>query len=110
MSQFGPTNSPPSSKRRKLDDRGLPPSVRTNSLNDILSLESSHTGSTRDEPREDLSNAKSSKSNSEVGSLGSALANEDDDSSLFEGSNCPFILPNDWEMNKHCSSLSTKVT
>ena len=110
MSKFGPTDSPPSSKHRKLDDRGLPPSLSTDSLDNVLSLELSYTGSSRDESREDLSNAKSSKSSSEVGSLGSASASEDDDSSLSEGSNRPFILPDDWEVNKHCSSLSAKVT
>ena len=36
MSEFGPTDSLSSSKRRKLDDRGLPPSVSTDSLDDSI--------------------------------------------------------------------------
>ena len=38
MSEFGPTDSPSLSKRRKLDDRGLPLSVSMDSLGDVLSL------------------------------------------------------------------------
>ena len=108
MSEFGPTDSLPSSKRRKLDDRGLPPSVSTDSLDDILSLESSHIGLFKDEPREDLFDVKSFESSSEVGSSGSSSTSGDDDSSSFEGSDRPFILSNDWEVNKHYSSLSSK--
>lgn len=93
-SEFGPTDSLPSSKRRKLDD--------------ILSLESSHIGLSKDEPKEDLFNVKYFKSSSEVGSSGSSSASGDDDSSSFEGSDRPFILSNDWEVNKHYSSLSGK--
>ena len=44
MSEFGSTNSPSSSKHRKLDDRGLPRSISIDSLDDVLSLESSHIG------------------------------------------------------------------
>ena len=95
MSEFGPTDSLPSSKRRKLDNRGLPPSVSTDSLDDILSLESSHIGLSKDEPREDLFDVKSFESSSEVGSSGSSSASGDDDSSSFEGSDRPFILSND---------------
>ena len=108
MSEFGSTKSLSSSKRRKLDDKGLPPSVSTDLLDDVLSLESSHTSPSRDESREDLSNAESSESSLEVGLSSSASTSGDDDSSLFEGPDCPFILPYDWEVNKHCSSLSAK--
>ena len=108
MSEFGSTKSPSSSKRRKLDDKGLPPSVSTNLLNDVLSLESSHTSPSRDKSREDLSDVESSKSSSEVGLSGSATTRGDDDSSLSEGPDCPFIVPYDWEVNKHCSFLSAK--
>ena len=96
MSEFGPTDSLPSAKRRKLDDRGLPPSVSTDSLDDILSLESSHIGLSKDEPREDLFDVKSFESSSKVGSSGSSSASGDDDSFSFEGSDRPFILSNDW--------------
>lgn len=95
MSEFGSTKSPSSSKRRKLDDKGLPPSVSTNLLDDVLSLESSHTSPSRDKSREDLSDVESSKSSLEVGLSGSATTRGDDDSSLSEGPDCPFILPDD---------------
>ena len=73
-----------------------------------LSLELSHIGLSKDEPREDLFDVKSFESNSEVGSSGSSSASGDDDSSSFEGSDRPFIFSNDWEVNKHYSSLSGK--
>ena len=72
MSEFGSTNNPSSSKHRKLDDRGLPLSVSTDSLTDVLSLKSSYIGPSRDEPREDSSGSESSEFNSEVGSPGYA--------------------------------------
>lgn len=55
-----------------------------------------------------MSDAESSKSSSEVGLSGFALTSGDDDSSLSEGPDCSFIFPDDWEVNKHCSSLSAK--
>ena len=95
MSESRSSSSPPSSKRRKLDNRGLPPSVSIDSLNDVLSLESSHTGPFRDELKENLFDVESSKSSSEVGSPGSTSASGDDDSSSSEGPDRPFILPID---------------
>ena len=77
MSEFSSTKSPSSSKCRKLD---------------VLSLESSHTSPSRDKSREDLSNAESSASSSEVRLSGSASTSGDDDSFLSEGPDCPFIL------------------
>ena len=43
-----------------------------------------------------------------LGLSGSGSTSGDDDSSLSEGPNCPFTLPDDWEVNKHCSSFSAK--
>ena len=82
-----------SSKRRKLDDRGLPRSVSTNSLVDVLSLELSHTSLSRDEPREDSSGFESSKFNSKVGSSGYASVSGDYGSPPSDGLDRPFILP-----------------
>lgn len=39
MSEYGSTSIPSSSKRRKRDNRGLPPSVSIDSIDDVLSLE-----------------------------------------------------------------------
>ena len=58
MSEFGSTSSPSSSKCRKMDDQGLRPSVSIDSIDDVLSLESSWTSLSGAEPREDLSDAK----------------------------------------------------
>ena len=78
------------------------------SLGDVLSLESSHIGSSKDESGEDSSNAESSESSFEVGLSGTALVSGDGDSSPSEGPDCPFILHDVWEVNNHCSSLSKK--
>ena len=91
-----------------MDDCGLPLSVSTDSLIDVLSLKSSYIGPSRDEPREDSSGSESSKFNSEVGSPGYTLVSGDDGSPPSEGLDCPFILPDEWEVNKHYSSLSNK--
>ena len=108
MSEFGPTNSFPSSKHRKLDDRGLPSNVSTDLLGNVLSLESSHIGSSKDESGEDSSDAESSESSFEVGLSGTTSVSGDSDSSPSEGPDCPFILLDEWEVNNHCSSLSKK--
>ena len=92
MNEFGSTNSPLSSKRRKLDDRGLPQSVSIDSLVDVLSLESSHTGLSKDEPREDSSGLESSKFSSKVRSSSYASVSGDY-GSPSEGLDRPFILP-----------------
>nr|POE97689.1 hypothetical protein CFP56_06502 [Quercus suber] len=97
MSEFGSTNIPLSSKHRKLDDRGLSRSVSIDSLDDVLSLESSHTCLYRDELKEDLSGSKSSKFSSKVGSSGYDSVSGDAGSPPFEGLNRPFILPDEWE-------------
>ena len=104
MSEFRFTNSPSSSKYRKLGNHELRRCVSIDSLDDVLSLESSRIGLSRDEPREDSSSSES-KFSSEVGSSGYALVSEDDGSPPFEGLDCPFILPNEWEVNKHCYSI-----
>nr|POE53761.1 hypothetical protein CFP56_23301 [Quercus suber] len=106
MSEFGSTNSPSSSKRRKLDECGLPRSVSTDSLNDVLSLDSSHTSPSRDVLREDSFGSESSEFNSEVGLSGYASVSKDDGTPPPYRLDRPFILPNKWEVNKHCSSLS----
>ena len=80
MSEFKTTDSPSLSKHRKLDDRGLPPNVSMDSF----------------------------ESSSEVGLSGAASISGDGDSSPFEGPDCPFILPDEWEVNNHCSFLSKK--
>ena len=108
MSEFGPIDSLPLYKHRKLDDKKLPLSVSIDLLDDVLSLESSHTSPSKDEQREDLSYAESFESSSEVRLSSSTSVSGDDDSSSSKGSDRPFILPNDWEVNKHCSSLSDK--
>lgn len=76
-------------------DRRLPPNVSTDSLSDVLSLESSHIALSKDESGEDLSDAMSSESSSEVGLSGAASVSGDGDSSPSEGPDCPFILPNE---------------
>ena len=86
----------------------MPPSVSTDLLDDVLSLESSHIGLSKYELREDLFDAESSESSSKFGLSGLTLASGDDDSSSSEGPDCHFILLDDWEVNKHCSSLSAK--
>ena len=55
-----------------------------------------------------MSDVKSFKSGLEVRSSGSTSASGDDDSSLFKGFDRPFILSDDWKVNRHYSSLSTK--
>ena len=72
----------------------------------MLSLESSHTSPSRDEPREDSSGSESFEFSSEVRSFGYASVSGDNGSPLSEGLDHPFILPNEWEVNKHYSSLS----
>uniref|UniRef100_A0A7N2LH96 Uncharacterized protein n=1 Tax=Quercus lobata TaxID=97700 RepID=A0A7N2LH96_QUELO len=62
-------------------------------------LVSSHIGSSKDELGEDLCNAKSSESSSEVGLSGATLVSGDGDSSPSEGPDYPFILPDVWEFS-----------
>ena len=71
----------------------------------MLSLESSHTSLSRDEPREDSSGSESFEFSSEVRSFGYASVSGDNGSPLYEGLDHPFILPNEWEVNKHCYSI-----
>ena len=58
MSEFRSTNSPLFSKCRKMDHRVLPPSVSIDSIDDVISLESSQTSLFGDESREDSFDAK----------------------------------------------------
>jgi len=70
-------------------------------LDDVLSLESSYTSPFGDESREDSSDA-------ELRLSGSTSVSGDGASSPFEGLDRPFILLDEWEVNKHCSSLSER--
>ena len=51
---------------------------------------------------------ESSEFSSEVGSSSYASVSRDDGSPPFEGLNRPFILLEEWEVNKYCSSLFDK--
>lgn len=53
-----------------------------------------------------MSDVELSEANSsDAGSSGAVPLDEDGGSYLSEGPNHPFILPDDWEVNKYCSSL-----
>ena len=84
----------------------MPRSVSTYSLDDVLSLESSHTSPFGDVVREGSSGSESSEFSFEVGSSGYPLVSGDDGTPSPEGLDCPFILPDEWEVNKYCSALS----